>query len=373
MEQFFRIPRIVYVNLILLFALFIAIFYPNIRESFSYLTARNRPISPRQQIQAVQVQNSFRNVYNHVSKSVVSIRTKKTEAIQHPYHYFDPPGRRVSAVGSGVIIDPRGFILTNHHVIRQAETIEIILHNGRVTPARFAGSHEKADIALLKIPESDDYDFAVLGNSDEVQVGDWAIAVGSPYGLEKTFTVGVVSARSREDLDETGQSHIQIDTAINPGSSGGPLLNIYGEVIGINRLIRSTSGASSGIGFAIPINYVKKAMKVIFKNEGKVIRPATLGVVATVPIPQHKEELGIPSKEVGVLIYDIEPGSSAYVGGLKRYDFIRYANGNLVKSTEDLREIVDFVGLGGTLKLNIIRNKKIMDIDIKLIERKYEE
>ncbi len=371
MIQSGKIPRIVYFNLILVFAILIAIFFPEIRDTFSHYTSGKRPISPRKQIQAVHIQNSFRNVYQLISKSVVSIRTKKTDVIQNPYHYFKSYEGKIEAVGSGIIIDPRGFILTNYHVIHSAEVIEVILHNGRVAPARFVGSHERADIALLKIPESNDYGYAVLGNSDEVQVGDWAIAMGSPYGLEKTFTVGVVSARSREDIDETGQTHIQIDTAINPGSSGGPLLNIYGEVIGINRLIRSSSGSSSGIGFAIPINYAKKVLKSIELNVGKNIRPAALGVVATIPIQQHRQALGIPDKEVGVLVYDIEPESSAYYGGLERFDFIRYVNGNLIRNTNDLREQVSLAGLGGTLRLNIIRNSKIQELEIKLIEKKY--
>jgi S1-C subfamily serine protease len=324
-------------------------------------------------MQAVQLQNSFRSVYQIATKSVVSIRTKKTETIHNPYHFFDTKEEKVAAVGSGFIIDPRGFIVTNFHVIRSAEIIEVILHNGRVAPARFVGSHERADIALLKIPESDDYEFAALGDSDEVQVGDWAIAVGSPYGLEKTFTVGVVSARSREDLDETGQTHIQTDTAINPGSSGGPLLNIYGEVIGINRMIRSASGASAGIGFAIPINYAKKVLKTIELNVGKNIRPAMLGVVATVPIPQHREALGIPADDLGVLVYDIEPDSSAFFGGLQKFDFIRMANGNIIKNTNDLREQVSLAGLGGKIKLNILRRSKIRELDITLIEKKYYE
>lgn len=368
-----KIPRIVYINLILLFAVLIAIFFPEIRDGLGHFTASSRPIPPRKQIQAVQLQNSFRNVYQMANQSVVSIRTKKTETIHNPYHFFDSPGENVANVGSGFIIDKRGFLVTNYHVIVSAEIIEVILHNGRVAPARFVGSHERADIALLKIAESNDYASAVLGDSDEVQVGDWAIAVGSPYGLEKTFTVGVVSARSREDLDETGQTHIQTDTAINPGSSGGPLLNIYGEVIGINRMIRSASGSSAGIGFAIPINYAKKVLKTIEMNVGKNIRPATLGVVATVPILQHRESLGIPSHENGVLVYDIEPESSAFFGGLEIYDFIRMANGNAIRNTNDLREQVSLAGLGGNLRLNIIRQSKVKDLEIKLIEKKYYE
>ncbi|NCN10405.1 MAG: trypsin-like serine protease [Leptospira sp.] len=373
MVQNSKIPRIVYINLILIFVVLAAIFFPELKDAIGHFTASSRPIPPRKQMQAVYLQNSFRNVYQIAQKSVVSIRTKKTEMIHNPYHYFNNKEETISSVGSGILIDPRGFIVTNYHVIRSAEIIEVILHNGRVAPARFVGSHERADIALLKIQEAEDYEYAFLGDSDEVEVGDWAIAVGSPYGLEKTFTVGVVSARSREDLDETGQTHIQTDTAINPGSSGGPLLNIYGEVIGINRMIRSASGESAGIGFAIPINYAKKVLKTIEANVGVNIRPAMLGVVATIPIPHHREALGIPTQETGVLIYDIEPKSSADFGGLEKFDFIRMANGSVIRNTNDLREQVSLAGLGGKIRLNIIRRSKVQELDIKLIDKQYYE
>ncbi len=291
--------------------------------------------------------------------------------IFHPYAFGETKDERISSLGSGFVIDERGFVVTNYHVIRDAEIIEIIMPDGRIFPARYVGSHERADIALLKIPSDDKFVPAFLGNSDEIEVGDWAIAVGSPYGLEKTFTVGVVSTKSREDLDETGQTHIQTDTAINPGSSGGPLLNIYGEVIGINRMIRSSTGASAGIGFAIPINYAKKVLRQIEQNVGQNIRPATLGVMATIPLPDHRKSLGIPKEAIGVLVYDIEPASSAEKGGLHRYDFILAANAMTVRNINDLREQVGLVGLGGVLRLKILREAQELELSIPLVELSY--
>ncbi|GBF42566.1 trypsin-like serine protease [Leptospira ellinghausenii] len=373
MERKNSIPPVVYINFALVFVLLFAIFFPEIRSAVTKLFSSPKPISASKQSQAIQIQSSFRNVYREAQQFVVSIRTKKTEMIFHPYAFGESREDRISSIGSGFIIDERGFVVTNYHVIKNAEIIEIIMSDGRIFPARYVGSHERADIALLKIPSEDKFIPAFLGNSDEIEVGDWAIAVGSPYGLEKTFTVGVVSAKSREDLDETGQTHIQTDTAINPGSSGGPLLNIYGEVVGINRMIRSSSGASAGIGFAIPINYAKRVLRQIEQNVGQNIRPATLGVMATTPLPDHRKSLGIPNDAVGVLVYDIEPNSAAEKGGLRRYDFIEGANGLSVRHINDLREQVGLVGLGGVLRLKILRDTQEMELSIPLVEAAYQK
>ncbi|XDD43542.1 S1C family serine protease [Leptospira sp. WS60.C2] len=373
MERKHSIPPVVYINFALVFVLLFAIFFPEIRSAVTKLFSSPKPISASKQSQAIQIQSSFRNVYREAQQFVVSIRTKKTEMIFHPYAFGESREDRISSIGSGFIIDERGFVVTNYHVIKNAEIIEIIMSDGRIFPARYVGSHERADIALLKIPSEDKFAPAFLGNSDEIEVGDWAIAVGSPYGLEKTFTVGVVSAKSREDLDETGQTHIQTDTAINPGSSGGPLLNIYGEVIGINRMIRSSSGASAGIGFAIPINYAKRVLRQIEQNVGQNIRPATLGVMATTPLPDHRRSLGIPNEAIGVLVYDIEPNSAAEKGGLRRYDFIEGANGLAIRHINDLREQVGLVGLGGVLRLKILRDTQEMELSIPLVEAAYQK
>ncbi|MCU0824892.1 MAG: trypsin-like peptidase domain-containing protein [Leptospira sp.] len=371
MEKKYRIPPVVYINFALVFVLLFAIFFPEIRSAFGKLVSSPKPISASKQSQAIQLQSSFRNVYREAQGFVVSIRTKKTEMLFQPYAFGGVREDRISSIGSGFVIDERGFVVTNYHVIKNAEIIEIIMPDGRIFPARYVGSHERADIALLKIPSDEKFIPAFLGNSDEVEVGDWAIAVGSPYGLEKTFTVGVVSTKSREDLDETGQNHIQTDTAINPGSSGGPLLNIYGEVVGINRMIRSNSGSSAGIGFAIPINYAKKVLRQIEQNVGQNIRPATLGVMATTPLPDHRKSLGIPKEAMGVLVYDIESNSAAERGGLRRYDFIKGANGLSVRNINDLREQVGLVGLGGVLRLKILRDTQEMDLLIPLVDANY--
>jgi len=366
MDKKTTIPKVVYLNFILLFLFLIVVFLPEIRSTLGRFFGPSKPISASRQSQAVQLQNAFRNVYRVSQDFVVSIRTKKTEMLYHPYAFGSEKEESLSSIGSGFIIDERGFVVTNYHVIENAEIIEVILPGDRIFPAKYLGSHERADIALLKISASVPLKAATFGNSDEIEVGDWAIAVGSPYGLEKTFTLGVVSTKSREDLDETGQTHIQTDTPLNPGSSGGPLLNIFGEVIGINRMIRTSNGASSGIGFAIPINYAKKVLKQIEQNVGQNIRPALLGVMATVPTPDHRKIFGIPEDVPGVLVYEVEPRSSAFRAKIQKHDFIQFANGAKIRNTNDLREQVGLVGLGGVLRLKLLRGSELMEILVPL-------
>lgn len=364
----FSLPPVVAVNAGLAILLIMILILPG-EGGLSSFFRKDKPLQYREQKAGIELQNAFRNVYRLTKDSVVSIRTKKSDPIVSPYHYFDYRNERLATFGSGFLIHEKGYIVTNYHVIEGAESIEVITSDGGVFPAKFVGSHERADISLLKIREGSGLKPVSFGNSDEIEVGDWAIAIGSPFGLERSFSVGVVSAKYREDLDETGQTHIQIDSMINPGSSGGPLLNIYGEVIGINRLIRSDTGRNSGIGFAIPMNYAKKIIQLIQENKGRTIRPATLGVMATVPLSDHRKALGIPNGWTGVLVYDIEAGSSAEASGIKRYDFILEANGLPVKNINDLRGQVGIVGLGGKLKLRIYRDKTLQELVVRLVQK----
>ncbi|PJZ68923.1 serine protease [Leptospira perolatii] len=362
------LPPILIVNIGLAVLLLLVLILPG-EGGLSSFFRGGKPLSYGEQKAGIELQNAFRNIYALTKDSVVSVRTKKSEVISSPYHYFDYRNERLASFGSGFLIHEKGYVVTNYHVIEGAESIEVIASNGSIFPAKFVGSHQRADIALLKIRERSGLRPVSFGDSDKIEVGDWAIAIGSPFGLERSFSVGVVSAKYREDLDETGQTHIQTDSMINPGSSGGPLLNIYGEVIGISRLIRSETGRNSGIGFAIPMNYAKKIIQLIQENQGRIIRPATLGVMATVPLPDHRKALGIPKDWTGILVYDIEAGSSAESSGIKRYDFILEANGLPVKNINDLREQVGIVGLGGRLKLRIYREKTLQELVVRLVQK----
>ena len=370
MINFRKIPLIVIINVLLVGLIVYSFISPKaISDILADVFMETGPIGRRKQAAASRIQESFRNVYRSSKDSVVTIRTKTAGQITLPYFYFNSDElRRVASLGSGFLIDQHGFIVTNYHVIKNSEIIEVIDSSGRVYPGVYVGSHERADIAIIKIPENHKIASVSLGNSDQVEVGDWAIAMGAPYGLEKTFTVGVVSAKTREDLDETGQSYIQVDTAINPGSSGGPLFNIYGEVIGINRMIRSGNGENTGIGFAIPSNYAARVIELIKLNPGRNIRSTTLGVRATVPHPDHRKILGINPELPGIVIYGIEPDSSASNGGLVRYDFLYKVNGAVIYDINDLRKQIGLVGAGGRLKLEIIRNKRPLILTVRLLE-----
>jgi serine protease Do len=181
--------------------------------------------------------------------------------------------QKQTGLGSGVILNDEGYIMTNHHVVKDMDKLTVKLKNQKTFEAKLIGSDEMMDIALLKIQAPKDSITPItLGNSEKVRVGNWAIAIGAPLGFEQSFTVGVVSAIQRAGLDSSGLSYIQTDAAINQGNSGGPLLNIHGEVIGVNRMIASQSGGSVGIGFAIPINEAKRIADEL-KSNGKSLDP----------------------------------------------------------------------------------------------------
>ena len=205
-----------------------------------------------------------------------------------------------------------------------------------------------------------------LGDSDKVAVGDWAIAIGNPFGLDRTFTVGVISATGRSDVDLMGGSHIQTDASINPGNSGGPLINIYGEVIGINRMIYSQSGGYMGIGFAIPINTARSILDQL--KEYKKIRRGFLGVSIVQLTEDYARDLGLKSTE-GAFIGEVIDNSPAQRGGLKIGDIILKINDKDIKDFKDLLQIVSDTPIGKTLKVIVWRNGKEVTLFIKVAER----
>jgi serine protease Do len=241
---------------------------------------QDAPVKVPHDSPAAALESAFTQVAKAVSPAVVNISIEWTERIQtlvpnfgNLQDFFNGfngfPGlvpqestRKMQALGSGFIITPDGFILTNGHVVGKADKITVLLENGQTYPAQVVGKDEKIDIALLKIDAGKDLPCAVLGDSSIIEVGQWAIAIGNPFGLDHTLTSGVISAKSRSvNLNENSPyaSYIQTDASINPGNSGGPLCNLQGEVVGINTAIYSQSGGSVGIGFAIPSNVAKKS------------------------------------------------------------------------------------------------------------------
>ncbi len=261
--------------------------------------------------------------------------------------------------GSGVIVDKEGYILTNNHVVEGAEKVKVRLNDGREFTANLKGQDSRTDLAVLHI-KAKDLPAAALGDSEKLEVGEWAIAIGSPFGLEHTVTVGVISAKGRSGLGTgTYEDFIQTDASINPGNSGGPLINIDGEVIGINAMIIQPG---TGIGFAIPINMAKQILNDLIKY-GKFVRP-WLGISAQDLTPEMMEYFKVKEKE-GVLVGQVYPGTGAEKAGLTSGDIIKSVDDKAVKNVNELvKEIQSSKKVGQKVKLGIIRDGKAMTIEL---------
>jgi serine protease Do len=255
------------------------------------------------------------------------------------------------SLGSGVIIDREGYVLTNRHVVANADEIKVKLSDTRSFPAELVGSDARTDVALVRI-RGKGLPQAELGNSDDLAVGDWVLAIGNPFGLEETVTAGIVSAKERVIGAGPFDKFIQTDASINPGNSGGPLIDVDGRVVGVNSAIYSRSGGSVGIGFAIPINL---AMQVVgeLRAHRRIVR-GWLGVATQDVTPELARSFGIPSGE-GALVSDIYRGGPAYRAGVRRGDVIVAFNGQPVKNSRDLAHRVAEVPLGTSVHVEVLR------------------
>ncbi len=314
-------------------------------------------------------------VYRKNIPSVVNV-TSRAMAFDFFYGMVPQEGQ-----GSGFVIDKDGHILTNYHVIENARQVEVTMHNRKKYKATIVGTDPAHDLAVIKITAPDLVP-AVLGDSRNLQVGQKVYAIGNPFGLAGTMTRGIVSSIRpvREPNGATIDDAIQTDAAINPGNSGGPMMNWHGEVIGINTMILSSVGQSSGVGFAIPINTAKAVLNDLM-TLGRVRRPA-LGV-RTIPIdPELADEMGLAA-DYGLLIVQVLPGSSAEQAGLRggterAYlgntpimlggDLIVAIEGVEVKEEQDLAQIMNNHRAGDTVKVTIYRNKKKLDVEVVLGE-----
>lgn len=286
-----------------------------------------------------------------------------------------PRTQKIHSLGSGLIIDKRGYVLTNNHVIDDADRIIVRLSDKteyRGDQVKVVGTDPRTDLAVLKIDADHDLPMVQLGNSDEIKVGDWAIAIGNPFGFERTVTVGVISAKGRSHLPLAGgaqqQNFIQTDAAINPGNSGGPLINIRGEVVGINTAITTPTGASVGVGFAIPINMARYVYPQLI-DEGKVIR-GWLGVYIEDLTAETAEALGV--KE-GVLVQDVMKSSPAAEAGFEEGDVIVEFGGKEVKTVPELQDLVARTEVKKNVKIGVIRNGKRISLKVKVGEMPPEE
>jgi serine protease Do len=269
--------------------------------------------------------------------------------------------------GSGFIISKDGYILTNNHVVGDVDKITVELKDGRkFTDAKVIGTDPDSEVALIKI-EGDDFPVLPMGDSDKMEIGDWVIAIGNPFGLTETVTVGVVSAVGRSNVHIAAyENFIQTDAAINPGNSGGPLIDLDGKVIGINTAIVSQSGGYMGIGFAIPIN-MARAIEEQLKSGGKVSR-GYLGLYAQDVTPDMAQLMGLKDSE-GVLIAQIESGSPADKAGLKRQDVIVELNGKKIESYDSFRNEIAAMRPASAVRLNILREGKPLELSVTLGER----
>jgi serine protease Do len=275
------------------------------------------------------------------------------------------PRERQQGAGSGFIISPDGQILTNYHVVGDADRVTVKLNDGREFTAKTIGTDEPSDIAVIKI-EAKDLPVLRLGDSDAMEVGDWVIAAGNPFGLTESITVGVISAKGRSRLGIADfEDFIQTDAAINPGNSGGPLINLQGEAIGVNTAIASRSGGYMGIGFAIPSNMVK-AVKDQLVTNGKVVR-GYLGVRIQELTRALAQSMHLDTVE-GVLVADVSKGSPAAKAGLKRGDVILAFNGRSMTDPGQLRNTVAMSAPGTKVPLQILRDNKKREVTVELGE-----
>jgi serine protease Do len=270
-------------------------------------------------------------------------------------------GREVMALGSGFIIDPAGYVVTNNHVVGNSEKITVILQDNSRQPAKVVGRDEKTDLALLKIDAKDKLPFVAWGDSNEAKVGDWVMAVGNPFSLGGTVTAGIISALGRNINEGPYDDFIQLDAPINRGNSGGPTFNLSGEVIGINTAIYSPSGGSVGIGFAVPSNTGKSVIAQL-KEHGKVTR-GWLGVAIQGISPAIAKSLGMnPDEPTGAIVASVTPNSPAAKAGLKPGDVILSASGHPVKNVHDLPRLVAAMPPGQKIDMNVRRSGKEMTL-----------
>ena len=324
-------------------------------------------------------QNAITTAVEMIQPAVVSVNVIKTRIVRRRtsffFGFYDEIPYNIKGIGSGVIFNKDGYILTNSHVVEDATEIKVILTDNRQYDGKIVGIDSVHDIAVLKV-NGENLPFARLGKSAELIIGEWAIAVGNPYGFlikdsKPSVSVGVISAVNRDFAEnEQGKIYrrmIQTDAAINQGNSGGPLVNIYGEVVGINTFIFSESGGNIGIAFSIPIDRVKKIADELIQY-GKV-REIWFGFKVQDINPMLASHLGLESLD-GVLVNYVQKNSPSQKAGLQKMDIITEINGNYIGNTEDAEMAVSDISVGDEMKIKIIRDKKKMSLALDAVEYK---
>ncbi|MEW6109073.1 MAG: DegQ family serine endoprotease [Nitrospirota bacterium] len=337
------------------------------------------PFTPNVPKQIIETSRAFSEIASSISPSVVNISTTKVVRrdvapfLDDPFFDFFNPFRdfkmpkkwKEQSLGSGVIVSADGYIITNNHVVEQADEIRVTLFDKRSFKAKIIGADPKTDVAIVKI-DADNLPSIRWGDSDKLQVGEFVLAIGNPYGLSHTVTMGIISAVGRASVGIADyEDFIQTDAAINPGNSGGPLVNTNGELIGINTAIFSRSGGYQGIGFAVPSNMARLVMEQLVQR-GKVTR-GWLGVTIQELTPELSQKFGLKNSK-GALVGDVAKGSPAEKAGIKRGDIILEFNGRKVQDVGNLRNMVAQSKAGSEISVVILRGGKEYSMKVIIAE-----
>lgn len=343
--------------------------------------------------------NSLADLTDKLGPSVVNIYTTQTvKAPNSPYHYFfqdqqeipelfrrffdqpqfrerndrnaPQPTMKRTSLGSGVITSADGFIITNYHVVEDADEINVRLSTHEEYEAKVIGRDAKTDIALIKIEPKTALPAVSFGDSEKLRVGDWVMAIGNPFGFERTVTAGIVSAKGRSLEGDKYEDFIQTDASINPGNSGGPLFDMDGKMVGLNTAIYSRTGGNIGIGFAIPINMAANVMTQL-KERGKVVR-GWLGVMIQQVTPELSKSFGL-DRPIGALVGEISPNSPAMEAGIKQGDVILEFNGKKIEQMNMLPAMVAQTPVGTKAQLSLIRKGAKKDVSVTIGELKEEQ
>lgn len=353
--------------------------------TFGLSTASNFYRVPEIWAKTFSTPKNFSQLAEDISPAVVNIRTVKTikgggyvfRHFPRPFGDNDPfkdffekffgeehqKDYKQRSLGSGFIIDKEGYIVTNNHVIEDADEIQVKLKNGEAYDAEIKGRDPNTDLALIKIKSPDNLPLVQLGDSEALQVGEWVVAIGSPFGLEHTVTAGIVSAKGRVIGSGPYDDFIQTDASINPGNSGGPLINMKGEVVGINTAIIASG---QGIGFAVPINLAKGIFKQL-REHGEVTR-GWLGVAIQDITSELAEYYSIEAKE-GVLVTEVFEGDPADEAGMQPKDIILEVNDKKIETTRDLTRIIANIGVGEWAEIKVLRDGAQKTFKVKIAKR----